>query len=68
MAKGDTRDLNTLRVRSVSSAATPDGRIALVFQLEDQTIGFEMNEQTIAQMREHLAALESFLFQKPGKA
>jgi hypothetical protein len=68
MRKGETKTLDTLKVLGVSSAATPEGRIALVFHLQDQTIGFEMNMQTIAAMREQIAVLESFLLQSGGQS
>ena len=68
MKKGETRDLDTLMVLDVTSAATPDGRIALVLHLKDQTIALEMNPQRIDAMRLQLTTIETFLRQKPGHA
>ena len=68
MKKGKTKELDTLMVLGVNAAATPDGRIALVLHLKDQTIGLEMTPERVADMRRHLATIETFLRQKPGQA
>jgi hypothetical protein len=68
MRKGETKELNTLIIRGVSAAATPDGRVALVLDLKDRSIALEMSQPRLDDMRKHLAAIETFLHQKPGRA
>jgi hypothetical protein len=68
MKHSEPKELNTVRVVSVSSAATPDGRVAIVFQLQDQSIALEMNQQTVAALRAQIAAIETFLNQQGGRA
>ena len=67
MKQGETKDLKTLRVEGVTAAATADGRVALLLHLKDQTIGLEMNQQRVDEMRKQLAAIETFLRRKTGK-
>jgi hypothetical protein len=68
MAKGDTRELPTLHVLGSSTAATPDGRVAIVFQTKDGPIAFEVDERAIAGLRREIAAAESLLRLKDTKA
>jgi hypothetical protein len=68
MDKGETRDLATLRVHGISSAATPDGRYAIVFQLQDRSIALEVDEKSLADLREQIAVLDPFARLKAGWA
>ena len=68
MENSETRDLETLRVFGISSAATPDGRYAIVFQLQDRSIALEVDEKRLGDLREQIAVLDPFTRLKAGWA
>jgi hypothetical protein len=64
MDKGKTKELPTLQVLGTSTAATPDGRVAIVFQTKDRVIAFEVDDRAIAALRREIATAESFLIER----
>ncbi len=64
-----TQDLKTLTVLQSYPAATPDGRIALVFRTKELgPIAFEITDLGSKALRQTLAQVDVFLSQKSGQA
>ena len=64
-----TDELGTLTVLRSWPAATPDGRVALVFDTKEAgTIAFEITTLGAQAVRQALDAIDMLLSHKPGQA
>lgn len=68
MDKSETKELQTLTVMASSTAASADGRVAIVLHTKQEgSIAFEVDERAIAALRNEITVAESFLRLKAGK-
>jgi hypothetical protein len=62
MKKGETREIQTVRVKSAQTLATPDGRVAILLDTQEVgPIAFEVNLEAIDSLRRKLTDAETFL-------
>ncbi len=63
-----TKALKTVTVLQSQALGRPDGRVSVGLWTKELAIAFEVNQEAINALREHLVTAEKLLHQKVGRA